>query len=129
MKYLPVIAGILLGALFLLGSVPYLLHVKMEGGPTQPDAISFMTLFATTGYMTFIKVCELLGGIFVAIPRTRNLGLLILGPIIVNIFAFTILMSKSEGLLMMILIFLPAYYLLWVERASWKALLSRSATK
>jgi hypothetical protein len=131
MKYLPIIAGILLGALFLLGSIPYLLHVKMEGPPMHADAITFMTVFASTGYMTFIKVLELLGGILVAIPKTRHFGLLILGPIIVNIVAFTIFMGKSVGLFhpMMIVLGLLAAYLLWVERASWKALLCRSAVK
>ena len=33
-----------------------------------------MAAFGPTGYMTFIKVLELLGGILVAIPRTRRLG-------------------------------------------------------
>lgn len=125
MKYLPTVAGVLLGLLFLLASVPYLLNVKMEGGPSTPDAVQFMTVFAATGYMTFVKVLELIGGVLVAIPRTRNLGLLILGPIIVNIVAFTVFASKGAGLFhpMMIILGLLSAYLLWVERKAWKALL------
>ncbi len=131
MKYLPTIAGALLGALFLLASVPYLLNVKMEGGPMHEDAIKFMTVFASTGYMTFIKVLELLGGICVAIPKTRNLGLLILGPIIVNIVAFTAFMNKGAGLFhpMMIILGVLSAYLLWVERKTWLAVACPACAK
>jgi hypothetical protein len=83
-----------------------------------------MGAFGPTGYMTFVKVCELLGGILVAIPKTRNFGLLILGPIIVNILAFTIFVVKGAGLFnpMLIVICLLALYLLWVARKQFAAL-------
>ena len=55
-----------------------------------------MSAFGPTGYMTFVKVLEMLGGILVAMPRTRNAGLLILGPIIVNILAFHLFVA-GEG--------------------------------
>ncbi len=78
----------------------------------------FMGAFIPTGYMTFVKVLELVGGILVAIPRTRNFGLLVLGPIIVNILAFHVFIMKCEGLSnpMLIVIVLLALYLLWVGR-------------
>jgi hypothetical protein len=125
MKYLPIIAGILLGLLFLMASVPYFLNVKMEGPPMAPDAITFMTVFASTGYLTFIKVFELLGGIMVAIPRARNLGLLLLGPVIVNIVAFNFFMNKGVGVWhpMAIAMYVLSLYLLWVERKAWLALI------
>ncbi len=127
MKYLPTIAGILLGLLFLMGSVPYFLQAKMEGPPMHADAIAFMTVFGPTGYMTLIKAFELVGGILVAIPRTRNVGLLILGPIIINILAFTFLVNHGENVIywMVILLCVLPLYLLWVERNAWKALVRR----
>jgi hypothetical protein len=77
--------------------------------------------------MTFIKICELLGGILVAIPRTRNLGLLLLGPIIVNILAFQIFINKGADIAnpMVIFIVVLALYLLWVERHVFAALVTR----
>jgi hypothetical protein len=51
------------------------------------------------GFLAFVKVLEILGGLFVAIPRTRNLGLLILGPIIVNISAFNFFFFGPTALL------------------------------
>ena len=127
MKYLPTIAGILLGLLFLMATVPFFLKIEMKAPPMPQDAMTFMTVFATTGYLTFVKVLELLGAILVAIPRTRNLGLLILGPIIINILAFTFLVNHGENIVywMVILLCVLPLYLLWVERNAWKALVRR----
>jgi hypothetical protein len=63
----------------------------------------------------------------VAIPRTRNLGLLVLGPVIVNILAFHILITRGEGLLnpMLDIIVALALYLLWVGRKNFGGLLNK----
>jgi len=127
MKYAPTIAGILLGLLFIMSSVMVLFHLmppeKMPKPPT-PEAEQFMAVFAPTGYLTFVKVCELLGGILVAIPRTRNFGLLVLGPIILNILAYHIFLAKGTGLFepMIIVLVLLALYLLWVGRTAFAGL-------
>jgi hypothetical protein len=129
MKYLPTIAGIILGLLFLMASVPVLLHAAPE--PKIPEGTPmylFMGAFGPTGYFTFVKVLELLGGILVGIPRTRNFGLLILGPIIVNILAFHIFIMKGASLtdpmaaVMTGCVCLLALYLLWVARKQFAAL-------
>lgn len=118
-KYLPTLAGAALGLLFILASVPFLL--KKVAAPEFPEGspiAMFMGAFGPTGYMTFIKSLELLGGILVAIPRTRNIGLLILVPIIVNILAFHTFVTAGQGLLspMLDVIVVLALYLLWVGR-------------
>ena len=121
MKHLSTIAGILLGFLFIMSSVVVLFNLippdKMPK-PATPEAEMFMNAFGPTGYMKFIKVIELIGGILVAIPKTRNYGLLALGPIIINILAFHTFIEKGKDLFspMMIVIVLLALYLLWVER-------------
>jgi putative oxidoreductase len=128
MKYAPTIAGALLGLLFVMSAVTVLFNlVAMPEMPAGTPISHFMAAFGPTGYMKFVKVCELLGGILVAIPRTRNLGLLVLGPIIVNILAFHAFVTGGEGLLnpMIIIICLLAAYLVWVERRAWKALITR----
>lgn len=124
-KYLPVIAGLVLGLLFLMASVTFLL--KMVPEQTLPEGTPiamFMGAFGPTGYMTFVKVFELIGGLLVAIPKTRNLGLLILGPIIINIIAFHAFVADPRELLkpmMLIVIALPLY-LLWVGRKNFAGL-------
>ncbi len=130
MKYLPTIAGILLGLLFIMSASVVLFElVPTPEIPEGTPVAAFFAAFGPTGYMTFIKILELLGGVLVAIPRTRNIGLLILGPIIVNILAFHIFVAK-DGILnpMLLGICAVALFLLWSERKSWLALVIRSTT-
>ena len=127
MKYAPTIAGALLGLLFIMSSVVVLFNLippeKMPP-PATPEAKMFMEAFGPTGYMTFVKVIELIGGILIAIPKTRNYGLLALGPIIINILAFHAFIAKGKDLFspMLIVICLLALYLLWVARNQFAAL-------
>ena len=103
--------------------------LKLAPMPKLPDgspAALFMGALMPTGYLTFVKVLEVLGGILVAIPRTRNLGLLVLGPIIVNILAFHIFINHGATLLdpsLLIIVVLPLY-LLWVGRQAFAGLLN-----
>jgi len=127
-KCLPIAAGIVLGLLFIAFSLMFLL--KLGPTPTPPPKDSpagmFMGALYPTGYLTFVKVLELLGGILVTIPRTRNLGLLALGPIIVNILAFQIFINGGTGLLhpAIIVITVLPLYLLWVGRKAFAGLLN-----
>jgi putative oxidoreductase len=126
MKYLPCIAGGILGALFLMASLMFFFNM-MPDEPPPPEgspAAQFMAAFGPTGYFKFIKSLELLGGILVAIPRTRNFGLLILGPIIVNILAFHAFVTGGAGLFhpMILTICALALYLLWVGRKQFAGL-------
>ena len=100
MKHVPTIAGGLLGLLFVVFGLNFFLQfIPMPPGPPEgsPPAL-FMAAMFPTGYLTFVKVLEILGGVLVAIPRTRALGLLVLGPIVVNILAFHVFLTKGAGL-------------------------------
>lgn len=126
MKIASFIASILLGGLFVMSAVVVLFgFAPAPELPKDTPIAAFMAALGPTGYLTFVKAMELLGGLLVIIPRTRNLGLLVLGPIIVNILAFHIFITAGEGLLnpMLILICLLAVYLLWVERKAFGALI------
>lgn len=129
LKALPIIAGILLGLLFVMSGVVVLFKlVPIPEIPEGTPTAHFMAAFGPTGYMTFIKVLEVLGGLLVAIPRTRNLGLLVLGPILVNILAYHAFVMNGEGLFsgMIIFIVVLALYLLWVERKAFGGLVTRA---
>lgn len=128
LKALPIVAGVLLGLLFVMSGVVVLFNLMTV--PEMPEGTPvahFTAAFGPTGYMTFVKVFEILGGLLVAIPRTRNLGLLTLGPIIVNILAFHVFIMDGEGLFepALIIIVLLAVYLLWVERGAFAGLIRR----
>jgi len=120
MKYLPAIAGALLGLIFAFVSLAYFFHWMPERpAPPEGSAVAmFFGAFAPTGYLDFVKMLELIGAILVAVPFTRRLGLLILGPIIVNILAYTIFVAKGANLFspMLIAIVVLGLFLLWAER-------------
>lgn len=125
MKYIPHIAGALLGLLFIFASLVFLTGNIPPQEPPPKDSASehFGMAFGPTGYFTLVKVLELIGGILVAIPKTRNFGLLILGPIIVNILAFHLLVARDSLLHPMILGPIAlAGYLLWAGRRQFLAL-------
>jgi hypothetical protein len=127
MKHAPTVAGALLGALFVMSAVVVLFGlVKMPPPPEGSPAALFFGAFVPTGYMTFVKVLELLGGMLVAFPRTRNIGLLVLGPILVNILAFHVFITKGAGIFdpMLVGIVLLATYLLWCGRKAFAGLLN-----
>lgn len=131
-KHIPTVAGVLLGLAFIYASLMVLLDLAPEQEPPpegSPTAM-FFGAFGPTGYLTFIKVLELSGGILVAIPLTRRLGLLILCPIIVNIVAFHVFI-EPVGLLnpMTVAIYVLTLYLLFVERAVLISLVKRPRPK
>lgn len=100
MKYITHITAILLGLIFIVFGMNFFL--KFLPVPTPPagsHAAMFMGGMFASGFLAFVKVLEILGGLFVAIPQTRHLGLLILGPIIVNIFAFNYFFFGPKALL------------------------------
>lgn len=126
MKIASHIAGGLLGLLFVVFGLNFFLRfIPMPPGPPEgsPPAL-FMGALFPTGYLAFVKVLEIVGGVLVAIPKTRNFGLLVLGPIVVNILAFHIFLLKGAGLLqppIVLITVLPAF-LLWNARAKFAAL-------
>ncbi len=91
------IPAYLLGALFVFGGAAFLFKLAPEE-PMTGNPETFMKLFGSTGYMTTIKVCELLFGILVLIPKTRALGLLLLAPIVANILLFELHIAKQPGI-------------------------------
>lgn len=132
LKYLPDICGAVLGLFFAVLGVLFFLQM-LPSPPPPPEgspAALFMAAMFPTGYLTFVKVLEIAGGVLVAIPRTRNFGLLILGPIIVNILAFHVFITRGAGLFdppLLVIVALSAY-LLWAGRAAFAGLLDRPRT-
>jgi len=126
-KYVALAAGIVLGICFLLASIPVLFNLITI--PTLPEgtpAAHFMAAVGPTGYIKFVKTFEFVGALVVMFPRTRNLGLLLLGPVIVNIVAFHVLVDDPWHLLnpMLDVIIVCALYLLWDARHKFSGLLN-----
>ncbi len=130
-KRLPLVVSIVLGLLFVMASVMFFLNLGPK--PTFPEGspiAHFFAAFGPTGYLKFVKLFELVGGIVVMIPRLRNFGLLLLGPVIVNILAYHLLVDDPMSMLnlkymwMLYLIVALSLYLLWDARKKFAGLLN-----
>jgi putative oxidoreductase len=127
MKHIPTIASILLGLAFIFFGTMYFTGKIPPPPPAGTPPGDFFAAVGPTGYMSFVKVLEILGGILLLVPKTRNLGLLFLGPIIVNILCFQIFLAKCTMILdpVLITVCALAIYLLFSERKAWTGLISR----
>jgi putative oxidoreductase len=127
MKHASTLASVLLGLAFItFGANFFLNFIPMPADPSPADAPHklFMAAMFPTGYLAFVKVLEILGGLLVALPKTRNIGLLVLGPIIVNILAFHVFLTKGTGLTdpPILVIGILSVFLLFTERKAWLGL-------
>ena len=112
-KLTTLIASILLGATFIVFGLNFFLQfIPMDGPAEGSDAAAFMGVLYATGYLGFVKVLEIIGGALVLLPKTRNLGLLILGPIIINIIAYHYFIAKDGFHMDVALIAVLSLYLL-----------------
>lgn len=127
MKHAPTIAGGLLGLLFVVFGLNFFLKfIEIPSPPEGSPPAMFMGAMYMTGYLAFIKIMEIAGGVLVAIPKTRNIGLLLLGPVIVNILAFHAFMTGGAGFKdpAVILITILSLFLLWTGRKAFAGLMN-----
>ena len=97
MSKLPLIARIILGLIFIVFSINFFLPFLPMPEPT-PEAGAFLGALMDSGYMFhFIKIVELVGGIMLLIGICIPFALVLLAPIVVNIFPLSHL-SRPGGL-------------------------------
>lgn len=123
---LTLIASILLGLVFVVFGLNFFLNfLPVPAPPEGSPAAQFMGAMFVTGMLTVVKVLEIAGGILVAIPRTRNIELLVLGPIVVNILLFNILIAPGGWTQPPVLLVTAlSAFLLWAGCDKFKQLLN-----
>jgi uncharacterized membrane protein YphA (DoxX/SURF4 family) len=98
------------------------------GSPPTGAAGQFMAGLMATGYFfPFLKATELLVGILLVSGRLVPLALIILAPIMLNIFAFHLFLIP-DGIIMASLLGLMQVYLAWAYRDSFQGVLKFSAS-
>lgn len=125
MKIASHIVATLFGLMFLAGGLFFFFGTLPPGPPEDSLPGKFMAAFGPTGYMAFVKVCEIIGGALVIVPKTRSLGLLILGPIVINILCFHGFVVKGGLGPAHAFITVAALFLLWTERKAFAGLMNR----
>jgi len=97
MKIATLIARILLGFLFTLFGSNNILHFMPLPAMPPSDALTYSTILATHGVMTFVGLLMVIAGILLLVGRFVPLALVILGPILVNILLYHALIDPAGG--------------------------------
>ena len=96
MKYLPLVARYLLGVIFVIFSLNFWLHLFQMPSPAEGSlAAGFIGALYGSGFLAVVKVFELLGGILLLTGRYVNLALGVLGPIVVVIVLYHVLILEG----------------------------------
>ena len=120
MKIAIVITRILLGFVFAAAGLVSILKLgKMGGMPA--DATTFLTLMVAHNYTTVVALIMLIGGLLLLVGRFVPLGLVLLGPILVNILLFHILFHVSGSITGLVCTVLEVF-LIWAYRSSFRGL-------
>lgn len=95
MKIVALVARILLGLGFALSGLAYFFRWLPAQLPSAPDAAAFAGALFASGYIVPVKALEVAGGLLVLSGRFAPLGLLLLGPLIVNILLFHVYLDRT----------------------------------
>jgi uncharacterized membrane protein YphA (DoxX/SURF4 family) len=121
MKAATIIARVLLGLIFtVFGSNIFFHFIPM---PEQKPSLAtdFSKALMASHYMYVVGFLQVAGGLLLLIGRYVPLGLMLLGPVIVNILLFHIFLEPT-GLPMAIVVSVLALFLLWRYRANFVGL-------
>src|SRR5437867_13117767 len=95
MKIVTIIARSLLGLIFVVFGSNMFLHFIPMPPPPEGPAREFMTALFLNHYLYVVGALQVAGGALLLIGRKVPLGLTLLGPVIVNILCFHVLMAPA----------------------------------
>jgi putative oxidoreductase len=128
MKIIAAIARIIMGCVFLFfGLNMFFQFLHMPPPPSGP-AGDFVKALFVSHYLYVVAGLQIVGGLLCLTGRFVPLGLTLLGPVIVNILLFHILLNRT-GLPMAILVSVLALIVLWHHRASFAGLVKSGVDK
>jgi putative oxidoreductase len=98
MKIFIIICRVLLGLGFCVFGAN-ILHPFLPMPPMPPDTLpsKFMAVMWPTHYMAMAGAFQLVGGLLVLSGRFTPVGLVLLGPVLVNIIAFHVFLDGGKG--------------------------------
>ena len=130
MKIVALICRILLGLMFVVFGANGI-HPFIPMGPMPPAGsppAQFMGVMMPSGWMHHVAFFQILGGLLVLIGGTAPLGLVILGPILVNILLFHILLTGGQGIAPGLIATLLEIILIYAYRNNFAGIFTYRAT-
>src|SRR6267142_3855746 len=127
MKVLIIVARVLLGFVFVVFGLNAFLHF-IPMSPPEGLAGEFMQALFASHYFYVVALLQIAGGALCLISgRLVPPGLMLLGPVIVNILLFHIFL-QSKGLGMAVGVSVVSLFLLWAYRQAFAGLFRPVAT-
>jgi len=123
MKIASIIARSLLGLVFVVFGSNMFLHFIPTPPPPAGPARDFLTALFVSHYLYVVGALQVVGGLLLFTGKWTPLGLMLVGPVIVNILCFHALMEPS-GLPMAIVVSALAVFLLWNYRKNFAGILA-----
>src|SRR5258706_14213230 len=117
MKIATIISRVVLGLIFVTFGLNMFLNFIHMPPPPEGPAREFMTALFMSHYLYVVGALQVVGGLILLSGRWIPLGLTLLGPVIVNILCFHVLMAPA-GFPMGIVVLLFALFLLWDYRGN-----------
>ena len=113
MKIAALIARILLGLVFFVFGLNGFLNFIPQ--PPLPTGLAgqFLTALVQSHYVLFVSAIQLAGGVLLLVNRYVPLALVFLGPVIVNILLFHLLLNRTGiviAIIVAILWFIVAFH-------------------
>jgi len=120
MKIAVLVARILLGLAFFVFGLSFYIHFMPQQLPPG-DAGTLMSMMFKHGWFSFYGLFYVVGGLLILIGRFVPIGLVLLGPILVNILLYHVTFNLSgiwPGLVLTVL----EIFLIYAYREHFKAL-------
>jgi len=127
MKITVLILRSLLGLIYLVFGAIVLFHLMPMPKPTPDNPAGDFQIFAGVYFMVFLKIIEVVSGIFLLINKYTALVLVIIFPITINIFLFHAFLEPS-GLTMAVPMLLINLFLGYAYRKYYMPLFTASPT-
>jgi putative oxidoreductase len=128
MKVATVISRVLLGLGFFVFGLN-IIHPFLNAPPPPEGSLAaqFMAVMVPSHWMAFIGLVQVIGGLLVLVGRTTPLGLVFLGPVLVNILAFHLCLLGGNGIAPGLVFTALELFLLYAYRGNFRSILTVSA--
>lgn len=121
MKIAALVANYLLGTVFFVFGLNFFLHFIPMPAP-EGNALTFMGVIASTGYLAVVKVLEILLGAMMLLQFRKHLAYVLIAPVVVNIFLYDILIVGKPAI--GVILVLLNVFLLIANRAKYESLIN-----
>jgi putative oxidoreductase len=128
MKIATIVSRFILGLGFVVFGAN-IVHPFLPQPPIPEGSLpaQFMVVMVPTRWMTLVGLVQFLGGAFVLLGRTAPLGLTLLGPVLVNILAFHVLLMGGAGIAPGLVFFVLELFLIYSYRSYFAPILTLNA--